>query len=95
MTGNIHKNIGKSALMNSAGDGILGNMPKLLRKLLCGPLLNQDPLPSKVKGKGIYVFYENGQPLYVGLSDGLAKRIKDHSGSDDKAAFAFILTRDQ
>ncbi len=65
--------------MNSAEDRILSNMPKLLRKLQCRPLLNQDPLPSEVKGKGIYVFYENGQPLYVGRSDGLRNRILLHS----------------
>jgi hypothetical protein len=84
--------------MNSAGDGILGNMPKLLRKLQCGPLLNQDPLPSEVKGKGIYMFYENGQRLYVGRSDGLRNRILLHSRPSSiraQAPLAGILAKNK
>ena len=83
--------------MNSAEDRILSNMPKLLRTLQCEPLLNQDPLPSEVKreGKGVYVFYEHGKPLYVGLSDRLRGRILEHGHkSAESATFAFILTRD-
>ena len=84
--------------MNSAEDRILSNMPKLLRKLQCEPLLNQDPLPSEVKGKGIYVFYENGQPLYVGRSDGLRNRVLLHSRPSSiraQAPLARILAKNK
>ena len=84
--------------MNSRSDYILSRMPELLRRLQCGPLLNQDSLPLCIRedGKGIYVFYENGRPLYAGRSDDLKTRIGDHSGSSHaKDAFVFILTRDE
>ena len=84
--------------MNSAEDRILSNMPQLLRKLQCEPLLNQDPLLSEVKGKGIFAFYENGQPLYVGRSDGLRNRILLHSRPSSiraQAPLARILAKNK
>lgn len=42
--------------------------------------------------KGIYVLYENGDPIYVGRSDNIKQRLSQHKGSDRfGATFAFRL----
>ena len=76
-------------------DYILRKMPELLRRLRCGPLLSQDHLQG-IPRKGVYVFLDHSRCLYVGRSNDLKKRIKNHSeGNASKAALAFILTRDK
>ena len=75
---------------------MLTKMPELLDKLLCQDLLDQQPLPPQVRGKGVYVFYEHEKPLYVGRSDDIRERIQVHSRPSSPAGsanFAFILTR--
>ena len=45
---------------------------------------------------GIYVLYENGEPMYVGRSDKLADRLLSHgrpSSGSESATFAFNLAR--
>lgn len=77
---------------------MLTKMPELLKKLLCQDLLDVEPLPPEVRGKGIYVFYEHNKALYVGRADNIKKRIQRHRNPGSTAAvanFAFILTRDQ
>ena len=77
---------------------MLAKLPKLLDKLLCQDLVDQEPLPSEVHGKGVYVFYEHEKPLYVGRSDDIRERIQVHSRPSSAAGsanFAFILTRDR
>ena len=44
--------------------------------------------------KGIYVFYKSGKPLYVGRSDRMRERIREHgrpSSLHNSATFAFLL----
>lgn len=42
--------------------------------------------------KGIYVFYENGKPIYVGRSNNMRRRIRDHgAGSSDRHSATFAL----
>ena len=54
---------------------------------------------SKVNsGKGIYVFYEDEKPLYVGRTDQMADRVLNHgnkpsSNSQSAATFALILAK--
>ena len=53
---------------------------------------------DKVPNKGIYVFYEDGKPLYVGRSNNLRARINGHgasSGTQYGATFAFKLLKDK
>ena len=81
-------------------DRIIRQMEPLLKRLKCSPLRNMSQLHDlpghPFPKQGIYVFYEQGKPLYVGCSDGLGTRILQHRSSDpNKAAFAFILTRDE
>ncbi len=47
--------------------------------------------------RGIYVFYENGEPIYVGRSNNMRRRIREHgANSSDRhsATFAFKLLRE-
>ena len=77
---------------------MLTKMPGLLKKLRSQDLVDQEPLPLAVCGKGIYVFYEHNKALYVGRSDDIRERIQTHSRPSSPAGsanFAFILTRDQ
>lgn len=49
-------------------------------------------IPDKLAG--IYVFYEDGEPLRVGTSRNLRRRVKQHYGSNRRsAAFAKLLAR--
>ncbi len=46
--------------------------------------------------KGIYVFFEKGRPLYVGRSDRMKERLKEHgrrSSGHTSATFAFIMAK--
>lgn len=56
------------------------------------PWNNLGPLPQN----GIYVFYENGRPIYVGRSNRMKDRIKEHgrpSSTHNSAPFAFNLAK--
>jgi hypothetical protein len=70
-------------------------MPALMNSLLATPLshwTNLEDLPTK----GIYVFYENARPIYVGRTNRMKNRIKEHGrrGSDhNKAPFAFNIAK--
>ncbi len=47
--------------------------------------------------EGIYVLYENGEPIYVGRSNNMRRRIREHGAdSSDRysATFAFKLLRE-
>ena len=51
-------------------------------------------LPRGLPEAGIYLFSENGEPLYVGRSDRIRRRLQDHVRADHrKCAFAFLLAR--
>lgn len=53
-------------------------------------------LPKTMSCKGVYLFSEGNKHLYVGRSNNIKKRIKDHSiqsATANKAAFAFLLAR--
>ncbi len=52
-------------------------MPILLNELKANPLLNRNELKDITKS-GIYVFYREGKPLYVGRSNRLKERIQEH-----------------
>ena len=53
---------------------------------------------AEVPKNGIYVFYENGKPLYVGRSNNLTARIEGHGaagGTQYGATFAFKLLKEK
>ena len=82
--------------MNGRFQDIVDKMPLLLEQLQHCPLLKRDNLGT-VPEHGVYVFYENRQPIYVGRSNRMRERIQEHGrlGSrHNTAPFAFNLTRD-
>jgi len=66
-------------------------------------LLEKEPIagheigkdPEKVPQKGVYVFYKNNIPIYVGRSNRLMKRLKEHSqkGSGRNATLAIRMAK--
>jgi predicted GIY-YIG superfamily endonuclease len=71
--------------------------PKFEQLLACPPL-PYGKLPSTIPKSGVYLFTENGQPLYVGRSNGLRQRHGRHcrpGATYRQAAFAFQLAREK
>ncbi len=71
-------------------------LPGLLIDLKTSPALvrgHRDRLPP-IPERGIYVFYDNGEPRYVGRSNRIRSRIMEHgrrSSGHTSATFAFLL----
>ena len=76
-------------------EDVVDKMPALLRELESDNLKsrNSQDFPQR----GIYVFYENDSPVYVGRTNGMKKRILEHGrpGSMQNASFAFLLAVEQ
>jgi hypothetical protein len=51
-------------------------------------------LPYKDDFKGLYVFYEDDKPIYVGISKNVLKRIRQHVKCEkqNESSFAYLLT---
>ena len=81
--------------MNEEFYKIVEQMPDLLNQLSKLPLRpwgNLGELPTK----GIYVFYEDGRPVYVGRSRNLERRLKEHgnqSSTHYSSSFAFNMAK--
>ena len=72
-------------------------MPILLNELKGKPLLNRHELEGIPKS-GVYVFYREGKPLYVGRSNRLKGRIQEHgrpSSDHYSATLAFNMTKEK
>ncbi len=74
---------------------ITGQMGPLLEKLRNSPAYRRETLLN-LPEKGVYVFYEYGEPMYVGRSNrqGIRQRIRQHtipSSHHNQATFAFQL----
>ena len=72
-------------------------MHTLLEQLLDAPLLSRKNLDD-IPGNGLYAFYENGKPLYVGISgkNRMRERILSHgrqSSGHYSATFAFNIAK--
>lgn len=82
--------------MNTKFKKIVDNFPDLMEQLvnsLARPWDNLGNLPQK----GIYVFFENKHPMYVGRSNRMKNRIKEHgqpSSTHNSAPFAFNLAKE-
>lgn len=79
--------------MLNSFDEVISQMKPLMDKLLSGPALGRGQLTS-IPRKGIYVFYEDGKPIYVGRSNRMKERIQEHgrnSSKHESATFAFNL----
>ena len=83
-------------------EDVVDKMCGYLRRLKSSELITRDArgrfpsAPTLPMGKGVYVFYEDCKPLYVGRTNGVRKRILDHGkprGRHNSATFAFILAK--
>ena len=83
-------------------DDMVGKMPEHLRNLKACELISPDkrgffPItapPSETAG--IYCFYENGKPLYVGRTGNLRERVLEHrqqGNGHNIASFAFNIAK--
>ncbi|MFZ3060784.1 MAG: GIY-YIG nuclease family protein [Candidatus Methanoperedens sp.] len=81
--------------MNNEFKQIIDQFPSLMKQLVNSPLRSCSD-PGSPPRKGIYVFYENGTPIYVGRTDRMRARIKEHgrpSSTNNHAPFAFNLAK--
>ena len=80
---------------------IVSRLEPLLEELKNGPAY-QGPTLRRLPGKGVYVFYEDGRPMYVGRVGGNSKqtirqRVRQHtipSSGHNQATFAFRLLQE-
>lgn len=81
--------------MSKEFDSCVAEMPDLMKKLMISPLKHwSDTLDLPIRG--IYVFFENEKPIYVGRTNRMKARIKEHglsSSKNNKAPFAFNLAK--
>ncbi len=81
--------------MNNEFKQISDQLPDLMKRLVNSPLLSRSNLDNLPK-KGVYVFFENDQPIYVGRTNRMKERILEHGrrGSNHNTApFAFNLAK--
>ena len=75
---------------------ITQNLEPLLNQLLNMSPVQAGSLPKSMPKRGIYLFSEKGEHLYVGRSNNIRRRIRLHcrpSATHLSAAFAFLITR--
>lgn len=77
-----------------AWDSIISKMPALLNALRSDTLRDRRST-GKLPERGIYDFYEGGKPVYVGRTNRMKQRIREHSSpSATKAAtFAYLVAK--
>ena len=81
--------------MNAKFDKMIDQLPLLLDQLVKSPSKNRDTLGA-LPQKGIYLFYENECPIYVGRSNRIKERLLEHgrpSSTHTSATFAFNLAK--
>lgn len=69
-----------------------------LRQMESAPALRYPIGESALPQRGIYVFYEGGQALYVGRSNSIRQRLRQHqieSSGTNAASFAVLLVREK
>lgn len=81
--------------MNDEFKKLVDQLPGLLERLVNSPPKPRSNL-GRLPRKGIYVFLENGHPMYVGRSNRMKDRIMEHgrpSSTHNTAPFAFNLAK--
>ena len=82
--------------MNTKFEEIINPFSDKMQQLANSPLRQRNSL-GDIPVKGIYVFYENEEPIYVGRSNRMKDRIQEHgrkSSNNNTATFAFILAKE-
>lgn len=68
--------------------------PSYEKLMACKPFTGSILLPTDVPKRCVYLFSENKKPLYVGRTNRLRSRHKEHwAGNGNDAPFAFRLAR--
>ncbi|WP_135604937.1 hypothetical protein [Methanococcoides sp. NM1] len=83
--------------MKKEFESIIDSLPVLLEKLVNSRPLKRDNLQGMPEC-GIYVYYKDRIPLFVGRSDNMKKRIMAQSrkgSTHHSAPFAFLLARNK
>jgi hypothetical protein len=81
--------------MKDAFDEMVGQLPTYLERLLeCTPVNGASALPSDLPSRGVYLFSEANRHLYVGRTNRLRTRLREHlKGKSNDAPFAFKIAR--
>ncbi len=83
--------------MNERFKKLTDRMPSRLQSLLEQPPIAIDDIGiTQVPQKGVYIFFEDNKPIYVGRSNRLKERLREHSqrGSDRySATLAFRIAK--
>jgi hypothetical protein len=82
--------------MNQDFRALVDSLEPKFQALISMPPLRFGTLPSVMPDRGIYLFSEGGQHLYIGRTNGLRKRLQNHcrlSGTHFTATFAFRIAR--
>lgn len=78
-------------------DEIINQMPILLKKLQESSFFERNNI-NLLPVKGIYIFYEQDKPIYVGRSRNIHRRVSSHgrpSSGHNSATFAFLLAKEK
>lgn len=81
--------------MSKEFDSYITEMPELMKRLMVSPLRRWNDTRN-LPIRGVYVFFENEKPIYVGRTNRMKDRIKEHalpSSKNNKAPFAFNLAK--
>lgn len=81
--------------MNDQFKHMIELLPPLFERLVISSIKPWNDL-GRVPQKGVYIFYENGNPIYVGRTNRMKDRIKEHgrpSSTHNSAPFAFKLAK--
>lgn len=82
--------------MNEKFQQIIDSLQPKLEQLLSLDAVNPTRLPADIPLRGVYLLSEGDKHLYVGRSNSIPTRIRNHyRGKHRQAAFAFKLARDQ
>jgi hypothetical protein len=80
--------------MTDPFDEIVSHVKAKCDALLASTKYTVDSLPKKIPDTGIYLFSQDGCPLYVGRTNNLRKRLQYHTRNNhNQATFAFLLAR--
>lgn len=83
--------------LDATFQSLIATLPGAMERLLSMKPEKPSALPKSAPKKGIYLFSEGKKPLYVGRSNRLPQRVRNHgrpSASANQAAFAFRLARE-
>jgi len=81
--------------MKNKFNQIISDVERKYDDLIRSSPLTWNTVPKKYdQGAGIYLFSENDKPLYVGRTNNLKRRLRNHTRpSHNMATFAFLLAR--